>query len=53
MTATKAIYAQSSLIWNQVDQNKSDVQFIVKIYFNLSIYMYIFIHALTYMCIYI
>lgn len=38
---------------NQVAQNKSDVQFIVKIYFKLFIYTYIHTHTVTHIYIYV
>lgn len=35
MAAIKAIYVQLALMWHQVAQNKSDVQFIIKIHCDL------------------
>lgn len=49
MTAMKAIYIQSALMWNQVAQNKPDVQFIVKIHLNLFSKIYANKHTHTYM----
>ena len=47
MSAMKAIYAQSALIWSQVAQNKSDVQLIVKIHFSLFIHTHTHTHKHT------